>query len=85
MKTVFWHVMPCILVEITDVSEVLAVSIIRARPGRSEASSTRGPTDRLSVLFPPFLPEDGSRIQLAKRCTFIIWTMDKTQKISFTY
>jgi hypothetical protein len=58
----------------TDVSEVLAASIIRAialdwtglrlaQPG--------GPTDRLSVLS-SLLPEDGSGIQLSKRCNFII-------------
>jgi hypothetical protein len=28
--TVFWDVVPCSLVEVTDVSEVLAASIIRA-------------------------------------------------------
>jgi hypothetical protein len=31
-----------------------------------------GPTDRLSALFSPFLPEDGSRIQLLTHCSFII-------------
>lgn len=31
-----------------------------------------GPTDRLSVPFPHFVSEDGSRIQLPKRYSLVI-------------
>jgi hypothetical protein len=31
-----------------------------------------GPAYRLPLLYLPFLPEDGSGIQLTKRCDFII-------------
>jgi hypothetical protein len=36
----------------------------------SEASSTRGPVGRFSVILPHFLPLDGSSIQFLKRCSF---------------
>jgi hypothetical protein len=35
-------------------------------------TQTGDPTDRLSVPLSPFLPEEGSRIQLPKHCSFII-------------
>jgi hypothetical protein len=49
---------------------------------RSEASATRGPNKYTLSSSSPFLPEDGSRIQLPKHCSFIIiwfrrWTKSK--------
>jgi hypothetical protein len=45
--TVFWVVAPCSLVEVADVSEVLAASIIRAIP----ADGLRGTTSQKTVVF----------------------------------
>jgi hypothetical protein len=43
------------------------------RPGLGlRLAKPGGPTDRFSVLFPFFLPDDESRIQLSKCCDFII-------------
>jgi hypothetical protein len=41
----------------------------KGRPGL-RLVQPKAPTDRLCVLFLPILPEDGSRIQLPKRCNF---------------
>jgi hypothetical protein len=49
--------------------------IIRYHPGsdpRLRVAQTGGPTDRCSVLYPPFLCDNESRIQLSKGCDFII-------------
>jgi hypothetical protein len=50
-----------------------SASVFCLRPGPSPGlrhAQPGGPTDRISVLFPLFLPEDRSRIQLLKRCSF---------------
>jgi hypothetical protein len=55
--TVFWDVAPCSLVKFTDVSEMLAASIIRAIQGSSEAPrepalmQQYSPGDNFAAIF----------------------------------
>jgi hypothetical protein len=50
--TVFWDVAPCSLENITEVSEVLAVSIIRAmsKPHAKKRMKIRGRPDKVETL-----------------------------------
>jgi hypothetical protein len=52
--------------------------ILLPSSGKKEASSTRGQQIGFMSFF-SFLPEDGSRIQLSKRCNFTFETIDKVK------
>jgi hypothetical protein len=51
--------------------------ILLPSSGKKEASSTRG--QQIGFLSFSFLPEDGSRIQLWKRCNFTFEMIDKVK------
>jgi hypothetical protein len=64
IKVLMYKIVLLDFVHLPDFNYFSCPSLRRAQSG--------GTTDRLSALFPPFLPEDGSRIQLPKRSSFII-------------